>query len=88
MTVAVRIENEKTAEILANVVGQVGLVPDYAFTGSEVVDASFPVGPLVFQSAGVYTVKIMISGEKIKDRPLPVNPINFIPPPNPSPTKQ
>jgi hypothetical protein len=72
ITVAVRIEDPKTGYIMANTVGNIGVLPEYVFTGAEVIDASFPVGPISFPTAGNFSVVIMVDGEKIGTRALSV----------------
>jgi hypothetical protein len=81
IAIGVRIEDPKTGLILANTVGNLAVQPEYTFVGSEVLDVSFPIPPLVFQSAGIYTVIVMVDGEKIGSRPLPVNSITAPLPP-------
>ena len=70
--IAIRIEDPKTGLISANVVAGVQLPPDYVFSGSEVLEFPFPIQPITFQSPGNYLVVIMLDGEKIGDRQLPV----------------
>ena len=84
IVVAVRVEDPRTGQVLANTVGNIGVMPQFTFTGTEVIEVPFPIQPIAFQSPGNYTVIVMVDGEKIGSRNLPVNSITAMPqPPKP-----
>jgi len=82
--VTLRIEDPKTGIVLANVATNINAPPEFVFSGTEVLDVPFPIHPIAFQAPGVYSVIILIDGEKIESRPLPVNSMTALPqPPKP-----
>lgn len=84
IVIAVRIEDPRTGLVLTSAVGNIGLMPQYTFNGTEVVDVPFPLIPMQFPSAGNYNVIVMVDGEKIGQRNLPVHSITALSqPPNP-----
>jgi len=88
IVIAVRIEDPRTGQVLANTVGNLAILPDYVFNGTEVMDVPFPISGLFFQSAGNYSIIVLVDGEKIGQRVLPVRSITSMPQPPQPPTSK
>lgn len=82
--VTIRIENQKTGFVLTNVAGGGKVKEGVVLTGNECIECPLPVPQCVFQTPDVYSVVVLVNGDKIGSRPFLVGQINPSIPPTPA----
>lgn len=76
ISVTVRIEDPTTGHVLSNVTGLIGVaIPDFQFTGSEVIEVPCPMPQFPVTKPGTYSIVVLMNNEQIGRRNLLVNSI-------------
>ena len=83
LVVTLRIEDERSGHVSASVSANVGLPPDApAFVPAQIFQVSLPVPPFQVQTAGEYSVLILVNNMQAGKRSLEIRPLTQQAPPS------
>ncbi len=75
VNVTLRIEERGTAHVIFSASAKVELRDGLHLSDSDVLDVSIPVGPVSFQSSGMYDVVALLDSEECGRKPFRVEPV-------------